>query len=843
LGISALVLYSLTLAPGLLPADSGEYQITGALLGVAHPPGFALYTVLSWLIARLPFLPPAAAINWFSALLAAATLALTNRAIRIWTGSAGAGLAGAAMLGTATTFWAQATTANVRAFTAFTVALALAALAEYERAVRQAGPEMGRPTGAGRPIWSPLPWLAAALGMAVSHHGSTVFLAAVLGLYALALDWRVLRRPWPPVLAGLLPFLAWLYFPLRAGAFGSPPNARTWEGFLDQILARGWSGDMLAFATPAALPDRLRVFGVILGFQWNWMLLALAALGALTLALDRPRLALALLGGFGVHAFIAITYRAPQTAEYLLPAYGLIAVAFGFGCARLFAFQLPFKLKDFAQGTAPPRHVLPRFAAWFFVAAVALAGLGWQFTRTLPAFRALAQDVSPRAYAQTLLEAAPTGALILANWHWATPLWYLREVEGRRPDVEIRYVVPHGAAYAQNWVDEIQAALPARPVLVTNFFRPEFEATGLRFLPRGLGWEVRAAPVLDLPADLTGAQTFGELEFLGYRRPDPAEAPDSPVTVLAAWRLAGPPRDLNFFVHLIGPDGRLYGQHDVSHPAGGYLAGEVLLDRYPLIPLLEAPPGEYTLVAGAYSPDGARLAEVMLSALILRPATEPPATANPGRWDIAGAELAGFDVDDSLPDSRRAYLHWRLGPAAVAVSVSGFDAVVPAGSGYATTVVELAPDQVLSGPLAFLLRGSASPSRYVPFGGDLILIRAAASPLSARPGETVTVDVEFLAARSITRDLTVKLDLLGAGWRAQLDTTPVGGGLPTLKWVRGARLRDRYTLAVPADARPGPAQLVLGWYDAFTQSDLPILDPRLAQLGLTAPLGAIEVLP
>ncbi|MBL8056342.1 MAG: DUF2723 domain-containing protein, partial [Anaerolineales bacterium] len=261
--LAGLLAYTLTLAPGLLPADSGEYQATGALLGVAHPPGFALYTLLSWLIARLPVVAPALAINWLSALLAAGTLLLTSRAIRTWTGSAGAGLAGAGMLGTAATFWAQATTANVRMFTAFAVALALAALADYERAVR-----------AGRPAGASLAWLAGALGLAVSHHGSTVFLAAALGLYALALDGRVLRRPFPtlvwPLVWGLAPFLFWLYFPLRAGAFGSPPNARTWEGFLDQILARGWAGDMLAFATPAALPDRLRVLGVLLTFQWNW---------------------------------------------------------------------------------------------------------------------------------------------------------------------------------------------------------------------------------------------------------------------------------------------------------------------------------------------------------------------------------------------------------------------------------------------------------------------------------------------------------------------------------------------------------------------------------------------
>ena len=37
----ALGLYIATLAPGVLPADSGEFQLAGAVLGIAHPPGYS----------------------------------------------------------------------------------------------------------------------------------------------------------------------------------------------------------------------------------------------------------------------------------------------------------------------------------------------------------------------------------------------------------------------------------------------------------------------------------------------------------------------------------------------------------------------------------------------------------------------------------------------------------------------------------------------------------------------------------------------------------------------------------------------------------------------------------
>src|SRR4029079_11008142 len=85
-GLLFLILYTLTRSPGLLPADAGEYQVVGAVLGVAHPPGFALYTLLSWLISRAPGVPPATAINFLSALLAAGTLALLYKATERFSG-------------------------------------------------------------------------------------------------------------------------------------------------------------------------------------------------------------------------------------------------------------------------------------------------------------------------------------------------------------------------------------------------------------------------------------------------------------------------------------------------------------------------------------------------------------------------------------------------------------------------------------------------------------------------------------------------------------------------------------------------------------------------------------
>ncbi|MFH1086841.1 MAG: DUF2723 domain-containing protein, partial [Chloroflexota bacterium] len=50
--LGALWLYVSTLAPSVLPADSGEFQLVSGVLGIAHPPGSPLYTLLGGLFAR-----------------------------------------------------------------------------------------------------------------------------------------------------------------------------------------------------------------------------------------------------------------------------------------------------------------------------------------------------------------------------------------------------------------------------------------------------------------------------------------------------------------------------------------------------------------------------------------------------------------------------------------------------------------------------------------------------------------------------------------------------------------------------------------------------------------------
>jgi hypothetical protein len=66
------------------------------------------------------------------------------------------------------------------------------------------------------------------------------------------------------------------------------------------------------------------------------------------------------------------------------------------------------------------------------------------------------------------------------------------------------------------------------------------------------------------------------------------------------------------FLHLVGPDGRLLDQSDNipadwARPTTGWLPGEYITDLHLLTLPGEATDGQYTVLAGLYSPAGERL--------------------------------------------------------------------------------------------------------------------------------------------------------------------------------------------------------------------------------------------
>jgi hypothetical protein len=837
--LAALGLYVATLSPGLLPADAGELQLAAARLDVAHPPGFPLYTMVGWLFTRLTPSNPAYGLNLFSALTMAASVAMVGRAARRVTGEAWAGIAAAVAFAVAASVWVTGTQASIRPLMALFTALVLDALLAFYKSRQQGA----------------LVYLGASLGAGIAHHPSLTFLAPIAAASLLAFEPGLLRTPrrWvAPLAAALAGFLPWAYLPLRSamGAPSAPPSLATWPGFWDYVLTRGFAGDFFYFHTAQALADRMVVLGQILLFQWNGVLLALGALAAVVLVWRDWRVLLALGGSFAVIAFVTMTYRAPQTVEYLIPAYVALAIMLGTGLGWLCERRL-------------------RAAA---LSAALIAGLAVG-ERNLPTLAALARDDSTRAYAEAVFQQAPEEAVVLANWHWATPLQAYQAFENIRPDVEIIYVYPEGAEpLAETWAHRITAEIEERPVIVTGYYPDTYAALPFTFEPLATVpiWRVREAPRQDLPAGMTPQDFYFDpgLALAGTGL-DRAELPaGETMSLRLAWQVTGETTPgVVGFVHLVDAEGHVMSGDDRSLPTSLASAGDMLVMRYRLGAPLTLTPGTYDLVAGLYTvgsngtltaltADGQE--RVVVGTITVTAPAFPAPTAHPTAiYFDGGWQLQGYDWDTTL-DAPRLMLHWRERGNEVTVTSDG----EPVGTLAAPASLQWAPDS--PSPAIGLLAADGAPlhrlgpwgvrlgtsislqapeegERYVPLGGAMVLSHVELHPVEGlRAGDDVRVDVTFLSARPLLEDDVVKVDIIGEGWawRAQSDHIPATGALPTLKWLWGSRVTDRHRLTVPSDAPTTGAWAELVVYDHFTGERLLILDPDVAEQGIAVPLGS-----
>ncbi len=862
----SLILYLTTLRTDILPADNGEFQLVAAVLGVAHPPGYPLHTMLGRLMTWIPIGDIPWRVNLLAALLAAATLTLVSAIVRHLTGRRAAGLAAAVALGTSTTFWAQATMANVRTPTAFLTTLGLYALVRYRKERKE----------------RTLTLLAASFALGLTHHLSFVYIGLFFPIYLLLIDPGLMRdfRRWRrPALVVLLCVLPLLYLPLRSGAPLAPDNLRTVKGFFQHVLALGFSGDFFYYASPADLLARLQVMGNVLTFQFHPLILAGAVLGVIFLLKRDRRLALLLLGGFSLHTLVTATYRAPQTVEYMLPAYTLLVIVLGYGlacCADLeTGFFSRFRSREARVG-AFGRKVLalkdkrPVSCAnlLYAVLVTLIVATGMLQGRDhYASYRALAESGDTRDTVEEILDNAPPGAAVLADWHWAMPLRYLQLVEGLRPDLSIHYVYPTTEAYAETWARRIREELVERPVVVTHYDELAYANIEAIFEPLEDAYWVRSDPRRDLPAAFTPLQiTFGErLQLAGFRLSDDSTSLTEPIILTLAWSpLDESTTPLTLFAHLIGYDGGLYAQSDRVLDRRFVAPGDLALTQFRLFQRPGAVPGRYSLLIGAYGEDGALLADsgeerTELQTVELVPNSSPPYTQHPLRHrSPGGLALIGADWDMTLEGQMRLYLHWQARQETASLSysiVDGEDSLaggevpaLPAGS-FQTTVHTLSFGR--SDPQLQRLSLSFPSSRmvdlpsphlveqYIPFGDGIVYLGYG----DFAPSPPSEFRLTFGASRPVLRDYTISASLIGLNddetwaWQDLDDGIPAMGAIPTLKWIAGSRVVDPHELTVPPEARAGRVIGTLIIYDAFSGWTLPVLDERLAAAAPWAPLG------
>ncbi|MBE7557700.1 DUF2723 domain-containing protein [bacterium] len=400
--------------------DSAEFISAAHVLGIPHPSGYPLYTMIAHLFTYLPFGSVAFRVNLVSAVswIAACGLAthLVRRPLEVmglrvaWTP-----LAAGTLLALSPTLSSQAWIAEV--YTLYALLLLLLAWAAL-RWVEQ-------PTAARAFVLGLLTTLA------VGHHAMaalavpSLFWLVAAGRRRLDFTLSVLAALVLGLLVGLLP-IVYLYVRGRAEPLVSWGDLSSWRGVWEHLTLadfRRRSAALTAAGLPAsALTNPVSLLLRQLWLDVGWLLLP-SLVGVIVLKRRRHALGSALLALFLAGYF----FHRQSAADYpvFLSPMVLVALALaGLGLAFL-------EQKLRARGRYGPALCLMLFCVAYAAGKYAL------YTPMYP------QDDSAEVYGRRLIEAVPEGAVLLTGLRYNTAdneygmLRYQQVVHGRGEGVTI----------------------------------------------------------------------------------------------------------------------------------------------------------------------------------------------------------------------------------------------------------------------------------------------------------------------------------------------------------------------------------------------------------------------
>jgi hypothetical protein len=856
--LAALGLYLTTMPTTVGAADTFEFQVTAHRMGVAHPTGYPLYVFLGWLFSRLPAGSVAWRVNLTSVCAAVATIGLvfallwrlwdSNRTAA-WVRAVGSGFA-AVTLAVSPAFWSQAVAAEVYALNTLLVALLTWLVVQP-------------PTD--RYLWL----VALVLGLGLSHHLTAVLLLPAMVVALAPALWERRGRPrfWLVGLGGfLLGLTPYLYLPLRWPAFHEG-RLLSWPEFWSWVTGARFHG---AFRLDTWLrdPSRYGIVARLLREQVGWVGLALAGLGLAWAVWKRPRLGVASLLAWGGYVFYALNYRVPDLAVFLLPAVLMLCLWLGSGALAL----------------ARVVQVEGLRVVWLSAAVLLPLSLFWS---QLPQADRRDEGQALEAWGRyALAQPLVPDAVVLADAEKFAPLYYLNQVEGVRPDLEV-VLLPDEAAYQT----ELATRLARGQVVYLARYLPGLEATHhLRSV--GPLVEVATAPQTKLPVGLDALQVeFGDQVRLSGARVEGS----NPLRVTLAWQRIGPADALTTRLQVVDGTGEVWARVERVpvaglYPTNAWKEGEVVTDYYEVVLDETTPPGDLVLEVGMgrpFAPQGLPVNGTQQDAFqvahVVRSLADLPSTLQ-GR--DRGDRTATLEARRVLFDGRLALIGVAMpsvvpanAPAQVRLYWSSSGSLpeyvlrlVPRCGSRETSAAlqwgrlstsEWPDDRVvitrhvlnlpsIAGPCEIELgleRGGDSvgwrpawwpleqqwhslgqvqpePESRAAFGGRMALVDARLDTAATVPGGLVQVSLIWRGLSPMVEDYTVFVQALGPDGQlyGQDDSWPVAGTFPTSQWNPGEVVLDTHRFVLRADAPPGQYRVIVGWYLLSTMGRLPVRD-------------------
>jgi hypothetical protein len=425
LAVITLVVYLLTMSRTVGFIDSGELATVATTLGIAHPTGYPLFTLLGWIASHVPIgREEIVRLNAMAALFTAGAVfliflvayRLVSMVARHRQGAKrvdeflvlAATTGGMALLAFSATFWSQAVAVEV-----YSLHLLLmgAILLTFLRAQEE-----------GRPGF----WFAAAFlaGLSFTNHMTTILL--IPGLFTLYFiagpsreeRWGILWRSALFFVFGLTPYL---YLPLRATQ--SPVmdwgNPVTLYRFFNHISGRQYR--VWIFSSFDAAGRQFSHFLSSVPGEFVWVGLVCAAFGLVVLWRARRAMAIGTVVLFAGCLAYAVNYDIHDIDSYFLLAYVCIGL---WAACGLFAVAVWMVERGGWWRTWAPALVM----------VVGMVPAYVHYREVDESGNYLVED-----YTHNMFASLKPGAVVISyQWdYWVSASHYYQLVRGERPDIAV----------------------------------------------------------------------------------------------------------------------------------------------------------------------------------------------------------------------------------------------------------------------------------------------------------------------------------------------------------------------------------------------------------------------
>ncbi|MBU1239499.1 DUF2723 domain-containing protein [Myxococcota bacterium] len=316
------VVYIISLPPGVTWGDSPELSNAAITLGVAHPSGYPLFTLLGKLFSLLPFSTPAFGIGLMDALLEALAVLFVFLSIRQITGRTWISLFSALFFAFTYTFWMHGRIVEVYALNNFLLGGVLYSMIRWikERKLKH------------------LYLMSLFFGLGFTNHLTMVlFFPAVVFLFLSTQPRQIFRLKPLGIMVGIILTLQllYLYIPWAAAHSGGDTLAwnspTSWSRFFYHVTGREYA----VFRKGSSLEAGINRFALTFIKEFGVMGSFLTLVGAIELLLSNWRLGVTLLISFAAMVIYNATYAVQDITSYYMAPYMICAVSMGVGISWL----------------------------------------------------------------------------------------------------------------------------------------------------------------------------------------------------------------------------------------------------------------------------------------------------------------------------------------------------------------------------------------------------------------------------------------------------------------------------------------------------------------------------